>query len=115
MDVAKGIKENLNEENHKEFNKEENKEIIIKRLNKTKDEINNEIKEYNEIKGINIFRELNEKDRAINKLIKEYKCETHAEFISNKIENLFLDIENEFDKVAFQLEENINICNIFDI
>ena len=84
-------------------------------MNKAKEELNNELKEYNENKGIDIFRELNEKDRTINKLIKEYKCETHAEFINNKIENLFLDIENEFDKVVFQLEENINICNIFDI
>ena len=115
VDVAKGIKENLNEENHKELNKEENKEIIIKRLKKTKNEINNELKEYNENKGIDIFRELNLKDRTINKLIKEYKCETYDEFINNKIQNLFLDIENEFDNVVFQLEESINICNIFDM
>ena len=115
VDVANGIKENLNEENHKEFYKEENKEIIKKRLNNIKDEINNELKEYNENKGIDIFRDLKEKDRTINKLIKEYKCETYAEFINNKIQNLFLDIENEFDDVIFQLEENINICKIFDI
>ena len=84
-------------------------------MKKTKNEINNELKEYNENKGIDIFRELNLKDRTINKLIKEYKCETYDEFINNKIQNLFLDIENEFDNVVFQLEESINICNIFDM
>ena len=110
-DVANGIKENLNEENNIEFNNEENKEQILNKINNIRDEIDNEFKKDNNI-GINSFIELNEKDRKINKYVKEYKCNTNTEFINTKIQNLFLDVENEIDKLIFKLEENINIGQI---
>lgn len=102
VEIAAGIKDNLNEEIH--FNVEENKDQVGIKINKIKDEINNENVKRNDI---DVIKELNIKDKNINKLIKEYNCISKDEFVKNKIENLFLDIEDEIDKVIFELEEKI--------
>ena len=115
VDISKDIKDNENGKNE-EFNNDRNKEKIEMQINNIKDEIEN--KEYeNKIKekGINIFIYLNLKDRNLNKLLKDYKCNNNTEFVNNKIEKMFGDVEEEIDKVIFELETQIDIGKITDL
>ena len=112
IDVAEGYKDNLNEEYN--LNIEENKKKIESDLNIIKKDITN-INDNINNDGINIFKEFNMKDRNINKLKNEYKCETNSEFINHKIQKMFLDIEDEIDKVMFELEESIDLGKISEL
>ena len=115
VDISKDIKDNENGKNE-ELNNDRNKEKIEMQINNIKDEIEN--KEYkNKIKekGINIFIDLNLKDRNLNKLLKDYKCNTNTKFVNNKIEKMFGDVEEEIDKVIFELETQIDIGKITDL
>ena len=106
-DVAIGMKESINLD--EEYNNED-KERIEDELNNIKNELNNEnYEEKNNEDGFKFFKELNAKEKNINKLMKEYNCNSTAEFMDYKIQKLFGDIEDEIDKVIFELEENVNI------
>lgn len=108
-DVAIGMKEsiNLDEEYYNE-----DKERIGDELNKIKSQLDNEnYEEKNNEEGIKLFKELNAKDKNINNLIKEYNCNNTVEYMDNKIQKLFGDIEDEIDKVIFELEETVNFGN----
>ena len=111
-DVAIGMKENINLD--EEYNNED-KERIEEELNNIKNELNNEnYEEKNNEDGFKFFKELNAKEKNINKLMKEYNCNSTAEYIDNKIQKLFGDIEDEIDKVIFELEEKVNFGEISD-
>ena len=106
-DVAIGMKESINLD--EEYNNED-KERIGEELNNIKNELNNEnYEEKNNEDGFKFFKELNAKEKNINNLMKEYNCNSTAEYMDNKIQKLFGDIEDEIDKVIFELEENVNI------
>ena len=107
IDIAEGFKDKLNEEYN--FNKEDNNEKIEKELNIINEEITNINDSKINKEGINIIKELNIKDRKVNKLINEYKCDSNSEFVNFKIKTLFSDIEDEIDKIMFELEESIDL------
>jgi len=106
-DVAMGMKEsiNLDEEYYNE-----DKDKIRDELNNIKNELNNENYEEknNGDDGFKFFKELIDKDKKINNLKKEYNCNSTAEYMDNKIQKLFGDVEDEIDKVLFELEEKVN-------
>jgi len=105
-DVAMGMKESINLD--EEFYNED-KDKIGNELNNIKNELNNEnYEEKNNDDGFKFFKELIEKDKKINNLKKEYNCNSTAEYIDNKIQKLFGDVEDEIDKVLFELEEKVN-------
>ena len=111
-DVAKGMKESINLD-EKYYN--EDKERIGDELNNIKNELNNEnYEEKNNEDGFKFFKELNAKDKNINYLMKEYNCSSTVEYMDNKIQKLFGDIEDEIDKVIFELEEKVNFGEISD-
>jgi hypothetical protein len=84
-------------------------------------------KEVENLKKINIstnkdpfelFNDINRRERIINQIVKGGSNKT------NKIEEMFIDIENEIDYVLFELEEQMNLnskiwtnikCKIVDI
>ena len=112
VDVANGMKEsiNLDEEYYNE-----DKERIGDELKNIKNELKNEnYEEMNNEDGLKFFKELNAKDKNINNLKKEYNCKSTVEYMDNKIQKLFGDIEDEIDKVIFELEEKINIGALSD-
>jgi len=112
-DVAMGMKESINLD--EEFYNED-KDKIRDELNNIKNELNNENYEEknNEDDGFKFFKELIDKDKKIKNLKKEYNCNSTAEYMDNKIQKLFGDVEDEIDKVLFELEEKVNFGGITD-
>ena len=112
-DVAMGMKESINLD--EEFYNED-KDKIRDELNNIKNELNNENYEEknNGDDGFKFFKELIDKDKKIKNLKKEYNCNSTAEYMDNKIQKLFGDVEDEIDKVLFELEEKINLGGITD-
>ena len=106
-DVSMGMKESINLD--EEFYNED-KDKIRDELNNIKNELNNENYEEknNGDDGFKFFKELIDKDKKINNLKKEYNCNSTAEYMDNKIQKLFGDVEDEIDKVLFELEEKVN-------
>lgn len=101
---------NEDEEEEDDFNEEEIKKELETKFNIIKDELNNEnydekIKEI----GINVFKELNIKDRIICDLMADYKCDNSSELESNKLKKFFTDIESEIDIILFELEKQIDL------
>ena len=70
--------------------------------------LNEEIKTLNNITisitkdPFQLFNEINERDKVIEQTIKNGENKT------NKIEEMFVNIENEIDNILFDLEEQIN-------
>jgi hypothetical protein len=74
-------------------------------------------KEYNKINKIKCdvnkdpfetFSEINNKEKEIYKLINNCKSfQTKEQIIKNRINDMFLDVEDEIDKIMFQLEEQV--------
>ena len=103
--------DNLNEEEEEEdFNDEEIKKEFKIKINKINDELKNEnFEEKVKENGISVFKELFNRDKNINKLIKDYKCDNSSDLAVNKLQNYFKDIENEIDGILFDLEAQIDI------
>ena len=89
------IKNNINNIDQKEF---------LKKLEKEKDLLNN-IKITTRKDPFELFNDINKRERLINQTYKKGKN------ISNNIEEMFINIENEIDNVLFELEEQISINN----
>lgn len=95
--LQKLTKNNNNEENNNK--KDENKEFK-KQLKEEKNSINNIVISINK-DPFKIFKEINEKEKFVRKLIQKNKNE------NNKIDEIFCQIENEIDDIIYNLEENI--------
>ena len=99
-DKKQEIKVNENSDKQKNTNKNMRKEFQKK--------INEEIEALNNITisvtkdPFALFTDINKRERIIDQTIKRGKIKT------NKIEEMFFDIENEIDIILFDLEEQIN-------
>lgn len=120
-EVVQGIKDNINDNLGGGTYNGGNKEKIKNELNSIKSELQKE-KFESKIKQdeINVFKELYLKDKKINRLIKDYKANNNVVVANNKIQRFFEDIEDEVDKVIFDIIElekdmNMNIGNSSDL
>lgn len=100
--IAEEKKEELknNKNNNKESNKAKNDEFL-KKIEDEKQLINNIVISSNK-DPFQLFNDINRRERIINQTLKRKKSKI------NKIEDMFVNIENEIDNIMFDLEEQIN-------
>ena len=88
----------LNKSNLKNKNNKNELQKIIKEEKQLLDQINISADK----DPFQLFNDINKRERLINYKIKKVKNQ------NNKIEDMFIDIENEIDYILFELEEQIN-------
>ena len=97
------LKNNKNN-NKKNINDNDNndKNEFLQRLKDEKELLNNIVISTGK-DPFELFNDINKRERIINQTIKKGKNKI------NKIEEMFINIENEIDNVLFELEEQINV------
>ena len=100
--IAQEQKEEIknNTKNNKSKDEHENKKEFMKRINEEKNIIN-KIEISTKKDPFQLFNDLNKRERIINQTLKKGRNNT------NKIEEMFINIENEIDNILFDLEEQI--------
>ena len=94
---------NIKNKNNKNENNNNNK-IAMNLLKKEYDNINKINCDINR-KPFEIFSEINKKEGEMYKIINNYKLNTNNQKIMNKINSMFISLENEIDLIILQLEE----------
>ena len=95
------VQKNLDKFKEDENNEEENNSKEFKTiLKEEKNNINNIVISINK-DPFKLFKEINEKEKSVLKMIKKNNKE------NNKIDEMFDKIENEFDDIIYNLEEDI--------
>ena len=93
---------NSNKKNNSNDNDNNNKNEFLKRLKDEKELLNNIVISTGK-DPFELFNDINKRERIINQTIKKGRNKM------NKIEEMFINIENEIDNVLFELEETINV------
>lgn len=94
------LKYNKNKKDNNKSNSSNDKNDFLNRINEEKNLINNITISTNK-DPFQLFNDINKRERIINQTLKKGKNTT------NKIEEMFISIENEIDNVLFELEEQI--------
>ena len=99
--LAQIVQKNLDKFKEDENNEEENNSKEFKTiLKEEKNNINNIVISINK-DPFKLFKEINEKEKSVLKMIKKNNKE------NNKIDEMFDKIENEVDDIIYNLEEDI--------
>ena len=102
VNSLKQIAKEQKEEMEMNKSKKENNKIDINKIIKEEKKLLNNISISTNKDPFQLFNDINKRERLINHNIKKGKNKT------NKIEEMFTDIENEIDNILFELEEQIN-------